>query len=79
MRRSLPHNERTRRWATQLNRPDAAGRSTKVQMQPPMLIPMTAERREQAVRAVAALLVPQIRAERQAANRQPEATEKPEN
>jgi hypothetical protein len=39
---------------------------------------MTAEQREQAVRAMAALLVPQIRARMQAATNQPEATEESE-
>lgn len=45
-----------------------------IQMQPPTLIPMTADQRERAVRAVPALLLPQIRAEKQAANSQPVAT-----
>ncbi len=39
---------------------------------------MTTEQREQAIRAMAALLVPQIRAQMQAATDQPEVAEEPE-
>jgi len=62
---NVPRPPRSRSWR-------------QIQVQPPTLITMTAEQRERAVRAVAALLLPQIRAERQAADSRPEATEEPE-